>query len=142
MGAKQQFTAPYTPEENPTERAKKDGENNDCAVRRAKPKKLGRKTAGNHAGSKHERFRIHRLHTVDHYPRQRTKTTEPPIRQRDRRDRTTDWDPGGEGQQTQGNLRDCKAKSGESLPGSGELKQHQRENTSERLQQAMYPKQH
>jgi len=30
--------------------------------------------AGNHAGSKHERFRIHRLETVVHYPRQRTKS--------------------------------------------------------------------
>jgi len=88
MGTKQQFTAPYTPQENPTE-SKWDGEDNDSAVRRAEPKKLEQKMAGNHAGNKHERFRIHRLHTVVHYPMQRTKTTERPIRQRPRRRRQT-----------------------------------------------------
>jgi len=39
--------------------------------------------------------------------------TERPIRQRDFRDRTINWDPGGEGQQTQKSLWDCKEKSRE-----------------------------
>jgi len=81
MGAKQQFTASYTPQENPTERANRTVKTM-IAQFAGQNQRLGRKMSGNHAGSKHERFRIHRLPTLVLYPRQRTKTTERRIRQR------------------------------------------------------------
>jgi len=58
MGINQQFTSPYTPQENPTDRANKT----------VKTREIGREVAGDYASSEHEHIRIHRPYTGVSYP--------------------------------------------------------------------------
>jgi len=74
MGISQQFTAPYTPQENPND--KQNSPDHDCAIRRAGPEKLGREVAGDYVSSEHEHIGIHRPYTVVSYPGQEAASTQ------------------------------------------------------------------
>jgi len=79
MGISQQFTAPYTPQENPTELANRTVKTMIAQFACPAMLKLGREVAEDYAISEHEQIRIHRPYTGVSYPGQGTASTQQPI---------------------------------------------------------------